>query len=372
LPSISASGTPYTPAGRDPRTMGKWVLPEVSGVAPSPRGGLACVAIGTKVVIFGGSDRAPMPFDDLWVLETADNTKMEWTKVTPSYKAGCRIMPRSGSTLSAVNGKLYLYGGQEPVTEHRFADIKCLDPECWEWSDVEAKGTVPPARHSHVCSVIAGQAMLIYGGSSVQGTLSDLWLFNVTAGMWQHISPQGTPPAAREMHSSCMLGETTMLVYGGRAADGRILCDAAVLDTGSMEWGAVEPTPFSRCAHSTVSLPGGAGAGPMRSPPNDSASDVPPTASTSGSTGGGAVIVYGGFSGEAVEGDVMSIDSKTLEIELLRRGPRETDAAGTVPLPRFAHAATIIDWSDGHKAMLVIGGVNLHEDLNDVAVWTSR
>eukprot|EP00955_Chlamydomonas_euryale_P047116 353590-Chlamydomonas_euryale.AAC.11 len=49
---------------------------------------------------------------------------------------------------------------QEPVTEHRFADIKCLDPECWEWSDVEAKGTVPPARHSHVCSVIAGQAMV--------------------------------------------------------------------------------------------------------------------------------------------------------------------------------------------------------------------
>eukprot|EP00955_Chlamydomonas_euryale_P047115 353590-Chlamydomonas_euryale.AAC.10 len=147
--------------------------------------------------------------------------------------------------------------------------------------------------------------------------------------MWQHISPQGTPPAAREMHSSCMLGETTMLVYGGRAADGRILCDAAVLDTGSMEWGAVEPTPFSRCAHSTVSLPGGAGAGPMRSPPNDSASDVPPTASTSGSTGGGAVIVYGGFSGEAVEGDVMSIDSKV----------RTSFARGAARDERAGHAA---------------------------------
>eukprot|EP00955_Chlamydomonas_euryale_P047117 353590-Chlamydomonas_euryale.AAC.12 len=179
---------------------------QVSGVAPSPRGGLACVAIGTKVVIFGGSDRAPMPFDDLWVLETGERLLMERTacagsghvcvdgfcsdswrcielkteafRALPAIKpmhpqltiqrwngprshrrirlgessmhvvgmhvgassaqphaaghgpaanrrshgltslngllmhARCRIMPRSGSTLSAVNGKLYLYGGQ--------------------------------------------------------------------------------------------------------------------------------------------------------------------------------------------------------------------------------------------------------------------
>ena len=70
--------------------MGAWVLPQVtlagadgcsnslltrtstqvSGIAPSPRGGNACVTVGTQVVVFGGSDRAPLTFDDLWVLET--------------------------------------------------------------------------------------------------------------------------------------------------------------------------------------------------------------------------------------------------------------------------------------------------------------
>ena len=74
--------------------MGQWILPEVgatgflpcitdgallsataakvSGIAPSPRGGLACVAIGSRIVVFGGSDRAPLTFDDLWVLDTGE------------------------------------------------------------------------------------------------------------------------------------------------------------------------------------------------------------------------------------------------------------------------------------------------------------
>jgi hypothetical protein len=44
---------------------------QVTGVSPSPRGGIACAAVnGTKFVIFGGSDREPSTFDDVWVLET--------------------------------------------------------------------------------------------------------------------------------------------------------------------------------------------------------------------------------------------------------------------------------------------------------------
>ena len=61
---------------------------------------------------------------------------------------------------------------------------------------------------------------------------------------------------------------------------------------------------------------------------------------------------------------------QTLEIEQVRRGPRECDAAGTVPQPRFAHAAVAVALSGGDEgaeqvrwllfggAMVVIGGAN--------------
>ena len=85
----------------------------------------------------------------------------------------------------------------------------------------------------------------------------------------------------------------------------RILCDAAVLDAGKMRWTAAEPTPFTRCAHSGV---------PVTITSCSSPSDeAPSTASTTSGTSGAAashVLIYGGFSGEAVEGDVLQIDCK--------------------------------------------------------------
>ncbi|KAG2501730.1 hypothetical protein HYH03_000230 [Edaphochlamys debaryana] len=90
-----------------------------------------------------------------------------------------------------------------------------------------------------------------------------------------------------------------------------------------------------------------------------------------GGGGGCRVLVYGGYSGEAVEGDVLQLDPKTLEIELVRRGPSESDKGGTVPAVRFAHSAAVVPAPDAPTGYVVIvfGGVNPAEDLNDVAVW---
>ena len=82
------------------------------------------------------------------------------------------------------------------------------------------------------------------------------------------------------------------------------------------------------------------------------------------------VLIYGGFGGEEVEGDVLRIDPSSLEIEVVRRGPRETDSPGSVPQPRFAHAAVSLVMPGGDDAvMLVVGGVNQAADLIDIAIF---
>ena len=45
-----------------------------NGQVPPARGGHASVAVGTKVIVFGGANRAATPFTDLWVLETGKFT----------------------------------------------------------------------------------------------------------------------------------------------------------------------------------------------------------------------------------------------------------------------------------------------------------
>lgn len=37
---------------------------------PGPRGAHASLAIGTRVLVFGGADRSPLAYNDLWQLET--------------------------------------------------------------------------------------------------------------------------------------------------------------------------------------------------------------------------------------------------------------------------------------------------------------
>ncbi|KAJ9534671.1 hypothetical protein QJQ45_002958 [Haematococcus lacustris] len=315
--------------------------PGLDGLAPGSRGGHASVSVGSKVIVFGGSDRAPVTYNDLWVLDTG-----RW----------CQVQPRSGASLAAIGNTVYLFGGQEPLTEFRFGDLKQLDTLSWSWSNTQlaSSAPAPPARHSHTLCSFADHGLLLYGGSGYTGTLSDAWLFNPGDKAWRRVEVTGSSPAPREMHSAVMVAPSRMLVYGGRTSDGRVLCDAAVLDVSAGRWLAQEPTPFTRCAHASVMLPA-----------NNS------------------VLVFGGFSGESVLGDVLSIHPQSLEVEVMHGGrlgmaPAVGADKELTPAPRFAHTAVAVPWPPASKAlpspdqrmaMLVFGGVSPGEDLQDVAVW---
>lgn len=123
-----------------------------------------------------------------------------------------------------------------------------------------------------------------------------------------------------------MVSPTRLLVYGGRGAEGNVLCDVAVFDAKEMKWVAREPTPFPRCAHAAAALASPA-AGPASSSGRGADADAAASTAaadaeqgTGAAVGSGAaprvcVYAFGGFSGEAVEGDLLRIDAGTLEVE---------------------------------------------------------
>lgn len=57
------------------------LLPQVDGLAPSPRGGAACtVAGGHQLIVFGGADRSGNTFEDIWTLDIG----AKWVHGSPS------------------------------------------------------------------------------------------------------------------------------------------------------------------------------------------------------------------------------------------------------------------------------------------------
>ncbi len=52
--------------------LAKSVQVHAAGPTPAPRGGHAAVSVGTRVLLYGGTDRQATPYTDLWMLETGE------------------------------------------------------------------------------------------------------------------------------------------------------------------------------------------------------------------------------------------------------------------------------------------------------------
>ena len=107
-------------------------------------------------------------------------------------------------------------------------DVYMLDTQTWLWSKLnkeqEAPGeTCPPARYMHSVAVDeAGQRLFVFGGLALSSSpdnpvvLNDVWVFNVTDGMWSKlpIAVTGIGPTGRFDHASVIKDNRLHVLYG--------------------------------------------------------------------------------------------------------------------------------------------------------------
>ena len=334
-------------------------------------------------------------------------------------------LPRAGASFTRVGDELWLVGGQDPVSGIVFADAVALDVRTGTWRRPlcgfsPGSGGPPPPRHSHAAGLATRPGpdgrlrdqLVIVGGAGAMGGLSCVWLLDLgltgtqsdpttrTAPVWILLQPSGADgkdeptssggsagahdvfagaahsPGAREMAASCLLPRlpspgddaaaavatvassppplTRLLVHGGRAPDGTVLSDACVLDlaTTPLRWEPRRATRMARCAHSACFLRG------------------PATGDGDDGTSVGRVVLFGGFSGAAVTGDVAELRPDTL-------GPLEGEgglqrAPARAATGRFGHGAVAVPDPRGPRGaemMVVWGGVCAAADLDETLVW---
>lgn len=116
---------------------------QAEGLAPAPRGGHACARLGSTLLVFGGADRCPKAYDDLWQLELGEHWRLSWLHA---------------AVLSAL---LYCYTGRE-VRVHciafgQFSWHAADWPTCWEVANIwPTKVLVDASLCHHVCSCAPG------------------------------------------------------------------------------------------------------------------------------------------------------------------------------------------------------------------------
>lgn len=213
-----------------------------SGVPPAARTGHGAVALGmdsSRLLIFGGSSPQGRR-NDLHMFHVASKTwsPLAFTGTPPAVRA------RMGMTVTSDGLTALVFGGR---SLYRYLGGKYYDPlfvnafhaERSEWVQIRPQGSGPrPApRSGCVAEFINNRHMLVHGGyDDGDRFFNDTFLFDMVSESWQKVEQdEASQPRPRESHASAMLGGN-VVIYGGDSRSG-LLSDLHMFDSGLMRWG---------------------------------------------------------------------------------------------------------------------------------------
>jgi len=161
-----------------------------------------------------------------------------------SLGEGHRPETREGCTLTAVEGKLYLFGGR---CRKLFNDIKVLDPMTLRWEEPALQSTIgglPEPRVNHT-TVMFENSLVVYGGCERFNDILqirncfhlvhfyDTRKTHLGLNSWSSAKPAGRGPEPRRCHCAVVVGKL-MVLFGGMDRVGKVLDDLQGLNLGKL------------------------------------------------------------------------------------------------------------------------------------------
>jgi N-acetylneuraminic acid mutarotase len=265
LEGLNIDGSPFSAiCTRKPEISRlKWNQPTLTGAPPHAVACGVSVAIGRRVLLFGGTAGGDQPSNAIRVLHTE---RMKWMDAAVSD--GPSPPPCFAAASALISTRLFVYGGEQSSgLEPSARPLDCLwvfDFALTDWRQLEAGGIKPGARSFSAAAAI-GNTLYLFGGWNGTAVTNSLHTLHTSAGLaqWEPalVSPASASVRARMGHSMAALGEK-LYVYGGRAADTEapdaVYADVAIYDPGFRNGGmwSIAKTggevPRERWLHSCV------------------------------------------------------------------------------------------------------------------------
>ena len=168
-----------------------------------------------SIIIYGGSGVGGGLSSKVHVLHLVgtEGTPSTWGSID---MIGPVPSPRQGQSLTPlILGSFLMFGGDSSGT--RLNDLHLLDAASSTWSECEGSGTRPTPRSNHAACCVAGQYLIIYGGTDGAGKiLGDLFVYDADNGSWTCIA--GTRPRT---HHWMSMRAGQLFVMGGHCATGQ-------------------------------------------------------------------------------------------------------------------------------------------------------
>lgn len=230
-----------------------WVhLHRPNASVPGPRlnAGLADDPAAGGVVLFGGCGPTLCPMNDTWWYSAG-----LWTNLTPTLAVSPTGRSDAAMAYDPALAGVVLFGGCGPNgtslgDSWLFADAR--------WTELDPASSPPALCGAAAATAPSGAGIDLFGGAAGNGSL-DGTLWGFASGNWSSLpaGPNGTP-AARENGSLALApGNGSLVLFGGRAADGSML--AGTWRYGPRGWSTMPPAaggePPARADGALVPLP---------------------------------------------------------------------------------------------------------------------
>jgi N-acetylneuraminic acid mutarotase len=187
------------PALRAPDKVVDWRLEKTTGDAPSPRDGGKLVAVGNKLVAFGGFlecfDKTKCEHEYYNDVYTLDITTNKWEKKNPASRPDKRIF-MGAAPYKKKRTAVFFAGSQYNVnvtSVHMYDDMWEYDPDSDTFTQRVYANQGPGGR---LGSEIAIKDDMLYSFGGYDSTFkahNDLWSYNLLTNTWQQLKKDDDP-----------------------------------------------------------------------------------------------------------------------------------------------------------------------------------
>ncbi|CAN6834277.1 unnamed protein product [Brassica oleracea var. botrytis] len=221
--------------------------------------GVAMVAVGSTLYVFGGRD-ASRKYNGFYSYDTVKN---EWKLVT-GVEEGPEA--RSFHSMASDAENVYLFGGVSKTV--RLKTLNAFNVSDEKWVQLPTPGDSCKERGGAGLVVVQGKVWVFYGFYGDE--CDDIHCFDVDRNVWTKVETTGEKPSPRSVFAIAAVGKHVIVVGGEIEMDpqahvgpGKLCGKGFVLDTETLEWKKLEdgggeaPTePRGWCASTAATING--------------------------------------------------------------------------------------------------------------------
>jgi len=244
-----------TGAVYDPAT-GSWRPTAKDWNTPSPRYDCTAVWTGKEMVVWGGMELQPWPYNPVptWTGGRYDPALDRWEA---TYTGPGTPLPRYGQAAVWAGDKMIVWGGQGDW--NAFLNTGGLyDPVLDRWTAMRTEGACPSPR-SATAAAWTGSEMILWGGYIMDPRGQDVLLgdggrFSPSTGRWAALPTGAGSPGPRCASAAVWTGDS-VVVWGGSEPSSPTRGTGARFNPGTGSWSPITTSgacPLARSSPTTV------------------------------------------------------------------------------------------------------------------------